>query len=132
MNVIFVAVQNARRSEIAEALVRRTAAGAHDARSADSDPAARVRPEVVEAMHEFGINLPSGVPRQLDADVERVDVVVRMGRGDACPSIPDKRYLDWEPEDPAGRELAATSAIRDEVAVRIEELLADLDGEPST
>ena len=40
MNVLFVCVQNAGRSQIAEALFTRAAAGRHDARSAGSSPAA--------------------------------------------------------------------------------------------
>ena len=55
-----------------------------------------------------------------------------MGCGDACPYIPGKRYLDWELDDPAGKELDETRAIRDEIAGRVEALLAELDGKAST
>jgi hypothetical protein len=54
-------------------------------------------------------------------------VVVTMGCGDACPYIPGKRYLDWELDDPAGKGLSETRAIRDEIASRIDGLLPELD-----
>jgi len=128
MNVLFVCVHNAGRSQMAEALFRLAASARHEARSAGSDPAASVHPEVVEAMRELGVDLSGRVPHRLElADAEWADLVVTMGCGDACPVIPGKRYTDWELEDPAGKGLAATRAIRDEIAARIERLLSELD-----
>ena len=121
MNVLFVCVQNAGRSQMAEALF--TAQGG-EARSAGTAPAERVHPEVVEAMRELGIDLTAKVPHRLDdADVEWADVVVTMGCGDACPVLPGKRYEDWDLADPAGRALEEVRAIRDEIAGRVHHLV---------
>lgn len=128
MNVLFVCVQNAGRSQMAEALFLRAAAGAHEARSAGSAPAAHVHPEVVEAMLELGVDLADRIPHGLErADAEWADVVVTLGCGDACPFIPRKRYLDWELDDPAGKSLAETRAIREEIAARVEVLLVEME-----
>lgn len=128
MRVLFVCVQNAGRSQIAEAVFRRAAGPGHEARSAGSAPTTRVHPEVVGAMRELGIDLAGRVPRRLErADAEWADVVVTMGCGDACPYIPGKRYVDWELTDPAGKSAAETRAIRDEIATRVERLLAELE-----
>jgi arsenate reductase len=62
MNVLFVCVQNAGRSQIAEALFYRTAGDEHEARSAGSNPAAHVHPEAVEAMRECGVDLRRPCP----------------------------------------------------------------------
>lgn len=133
MNVLFVCVQNAGRSQIAEALFRRAVAGAHETRSAGSAPAEHVHPEVIEAMGELGVDLDNRTPHRLErADSEWADVVVTMGCGDACPYIPGKRYIDWELNDPAGKGLAETRTIRDEIAARVKALLADLDRKAST
>jgi arsenate reductase (thioredoxin) len=127
MNVLFVCVRNAGRSQMAEALFRRAAGGAHESRSAGSIPAARVHPEVVDVMRELGVDLSNRVPHRLErADAEWADVVVTMGCGDACPYVPGKRYLDWELDDPAERSLAETRAIRDEIAARVERLVPEL------
>ncbi len=132
MNVLFVCVRNAGRSQMAEALLRVAATGKHEGRSAGSAPAENVHPEVIEAMRELVVDLADRIPHRLErADAEWADVVVTMGCGDACPYLPGKRYIDWELDDPAGKGLAATRAIRDEIAAHIDELLADLDGTSS-
>jgi arsenate reductase (thioredoxin) len=127
VNVLFVCVQNAGRSQIAEALFRRAAAGEHDSRSAGSAPAERVHPEVVEVMREVGVDLEGRIPRGLDrSDVEWADVVVTMGCGDACPVLPGKRYVDWELTDPAGLPLDEVRRLRDEVDRRVNGLVNNL------
>jgi arsenate reductase len=128
MNVLFICIQNAGRSQMAEALFRRAASDDHEARSAGSNPAEHVHPEVVEAMRELGVDLSDRVPHRLElADAEWADVVVTMGCGDACPVILGKRYIDWELEDPAGKGPAEVRAIRDEIAARIKRLLPELE-----
>jgi arsenate reductase (thioredoxin) len=122
MNVLFVCVQNAGRSQMAQSLFE---ARGGTARSAGTAPAPRVHPEVVEAMRERGVDLSERVPRGLDrSDVEWADLVVTMGCGDACPYIPGKRYIDWELPDPAGKPLDEVRAVRDEIARRVDELPA--------
>jgi arsenate reductase (thioredoxin) len=124
MNVLFVCVQNAGRSQIAEALFERPGGAG---RSAGTAPADRVHPEVVEVMREVGVELEVRAPHRLDnADVEWADVVVTMGCGDACPVLPGKRYVDWELPDPAGRPLDEVRKIRDEIAERIRSLVNEL------
>jgi arsenate reductase len=118
--VLFVCVQNAGRSQMAQALYERRGG---DGRSAGSMPAERVHPEVVEAMREVGLEVgdrrPKGLARE---DVEWAELVVTMGCGDACPVLPGKRYLDWELPDPAGAPLEEVRAVRDEIELRVAEL----------
>jgi arsenate reductase (thioredoxin) len=128
-HVLFVCLHNAGRSQMSQALFERAADGRHSAASAGTTPAEGVHPEVVEAMAELGIDLAGRTPRALDrAMAERADVVVTMGCGDECPYIPGKRYLDWELRDPKGLPLEQVRAIRDEIAGRVERLVAELDG----
>ncbi len=128
MNILFVCVQNAGRSQIAGALFERAVAGAHASRSAGSNPAERVHPEVVEAMGELGIDVSGRVPHKLDrGDAEWADVVVTMGCGDACPYVPGKRYLDWQLDDPHGQPLERVREIRDEIDRRVLRLVDELD-----
>ena len=128
--VLFLCLHNAGRSQMSEALFARAAGGRHVAESAGSAPAERVHPEVVEAMRELGIDLARRTPQRLSRDqAERADVVVTMGCGDACPYVPGRRYLDWELPDPSGRELHEVCATRDDIARRVESLVAELDAE---
>ncbi|HJS70959.1 MAG TPA: arsenate reductase ArsC [Gaiellaceae bacterium] len=127
--ILFACVHNAGRSQMAAALATLRSGGAVAVRSAGSDPADRVDPAVVEAMAELGVDLSAETPKALtDEAVREADVVVTMGCGDACPVYPGKRYLDWELSDPAGRDLEAVRAIRDEIDRRVQALLAELAG----
>jgi arsenate reductase len=137
-HVLFVCLHNAGRSQISQALFERAAGGphtadsagttAHTADSAGTAPAERVHPEVVEVMREIGIDLSDRHPKRLTRQLaEAADLVITMGCGDQCPYIPGRRYLDWGLPDPRGRPLQEIRAIRDEIAERVHQLLAELD-----
>ena len=120
---LFVCIQNAGRSQMAQAFWE-MAGG--PARSAGSAPAAHVHPEVVEVMREAGVDLADRVPHGLTIeDAEWADIVVTMGCGDACPYIPGKRYLDWELTDPHGQGPDAVRGIREQIRRLIDELEAE-------
>ena len=118
----FVCIGNAGRSQMAQALYERMGG---EARSAGSQPAPEVHPEVVEVMRELDVDLSERSPRGIEQeDVEWADVVVTMGCGDACPVLPGKRYVDWNLPDPAGRPVDEIRALRDDIQRRLEELAA--------
>jgi protein-tyrosine-phosphatase len=125
--VLFVCVENAGRSQMAAGLMNYRSKGKVHVRSAGSDPAEEINPAVVEAMAELGIDLHEEFPKPLTDEVVRAaDAVITMGCGDACPIYPGKRYLDWELADPAGQDIEAVRAIRDEIDGRVQALLAEL------
>ncbi len=124
MNLYFVCIGNAGRSQMAQALAERAG---FEARSAGSRPESELHPEVIAAMDEIGIDLRGRSPKPIaQADVEWADVVVTMGCGDACPVLPRKRYLDWQLTDPIDLPLEAVRAIRDEIEGRIQDLKLQL------
>ena len=128
--VLFVCLHNAGRSQMSQALFTREAAGRHQALSAGSiaDPNGSVHPGVVDVMQELGMDLSDRRPQRLTVELaQEADVVVTMGCGDACPFIPGKRYIDWELADPAGRSADDVRATRDEIAQRVQALVAELD-----
>ena len=126
--VLFVCVQNAGRSQIAEALFTAAVEGRHEARSAGTVPAKHVHPEVIETLRELDVDLAGRVPHRLEqVDAEWADVVVTLGCGDACPYIPGKRYVDWDLTDPQGLPPDEVRRIRDEIAERTRAFAAELD-----
>src|SRR5215210_1274859 len=130
--VLFVCMHNAGRSQMSRALYERTASDRHEADSAGTQPTDRVHPEVVEVMREWGIDLSAQAPKRLHPEAaEEADVVVTMGCGDGCPYLPGKRYLDWDLPDPTGRSLEEVRGTRDEIARRVEALVAELDRAPA-
>lgn len=125
--VLFVCVHNAGRSQMAAALLDHYAAGKVVVRSAGSAPSDTINPAVTQVMAEVGLDLSREFPKPLTTEaVQASDVVITMGCGDACPFFPGKRYLDWELEDPAGKDAATVRRIRDEIDGRVRSLLAEL------
>jgi arsenate reductase len=126
VNVLFVCVANSGRSVLAERLFRQ-ATSAHEARSAGSQPGDQPHPVVVEALAEVGIDASDHVPHKIgDEDIAWADVVVATC-DDACPVVPGKRYISWQLPDPKGRPLDEVRAIRDDIARRVNDLIAELD-----
>jgi arsenate reductase (thioredoxin) len=120
MKVLFVCVENAGRSQIAQALYERRGG---EARSAGSRPAPELHEAVVEALEEVGIDVSDRRPRALEQeDVEWADVVVTMGCGDACPVLPGKEYVDWNLTDPAGLCLEEVRELRAAIESRVASL----------
>jgi len=126
--VLFLCVHNAGRSQIALGWFEHLAGGRALAWSGGSEPGAEVNPAAVEVMAEVGIDIGREFPKPwTDEIVQAADVVVTMGCGDACPLFPGKRYEDWELDDPEGLDVASVRPIRDEIGLRVRELLSSLD-----
>ena len=125
--VLFVCVHNAGRSQMAAALTELHGQGLIEVVSAGSEPADQVNPVAVEALAELGIDITSRQPKLLsDVSVQESDVVITMGCGDVCPVYPGKRYLDWELADPAGQGLDTVRGIRNEINLRVLDLVQSL------
>jgi arsenate reductase len=125
--VLFVCVQNAGRSQMAAALLDHLAEGSVHVRSAGSDPADQINPNVVRAMSELGIDIGQEFPKPMTDEVVRAaDAVITMGCGDACPIYPGKRYEDWEVDDPAELDLEGVRRVRDDIADRVRRLLGEV------
>jgi arsenate reductase (thioredoxin) len=120
MKALFVCVENAGRSQIAQALYERRGG---EARSAGSRPGPEIHEAVVEALEEIGIDVSDRTPKALEReDVEWADLVVTMGCGDACPVLPGKEYVDWNLPDPAGLCLEEVRELREVIEQRVASL----------
>ena len=125
--VLFVCTHNAGRSQMAAALLDHAAKGRVHVRSAGSAPGEEINPAAIEALAEMGVDISKEFPKPMtDEVVQAADAVITMGCGDACPIYPGKRYEDWALDDPAGQDLDAVRAIRDEIDRRVQTLLREL------
>jgi arsenate reductase len=125
--VVFLCVHNAGRSQMAAGWLRHLAGDGAEVFSGGSDPASEVNPAAIEAMAEVGIDIAEEFPKPwTDEIVQAANAVVTMGCGDACPVFPGVRYLDWELDDPAGRDVASVRPIRDEIERRVRNLMDEL------
>jgi protein-tyrosine-phosphatase len=95
--------------------------------SGGSEPSDEINPTAVVAMAERGIDVALEIPTLWhDDQIRDADVVVTMGCGDTCPVFPGTRYLDWEVDDPQGRDIAEVRFIRDEIEALVQGLLSEL------
>ena len=85
-----------------------------------------MHPQVLAALAEVGIDASDHVPHLLGADdVQWADVVVATC-DDACQVVSGKRYVNWQLPDPKEKPIEDVRAIRDDIALRVEQLLTDL------
>jgi arsenate reductase len=125
VNVYFVCIGNAGRSQMAQAFAERAGL---NARSAGSHPELELHPQVISAMDEVGLDLRGRSPKGItEEDVRWADVVVTMGCGDACPVFPGKTYLDWQLLDPIGLPIDEVRPIRDDIERRVRALASQQD-----
>lgn len=130
--VLFLCTHNAGRSLAARMLLDHYAAGSIDVRSAGSEPGRELNPSVVALLIERGLDPAKEFPKPLTDELAReADVIVTMGCGDSCPVFPGKRYVDWELEDPAGKDIDFVRPIVEEIDRRVRALIDDLVGSGS-
>jgi protein-tyrosine-phosphatase len=124
--VLFVCVENANRSQMAEAFARLHGGDGVEALSAGSRPSGVINPKAVRFMAELGYDLTAHDSKSLDQIEGAFDAVITMGCGDSCPWVPARHRADWALPDPKHMDDDAYRAVRDDIAVRVKALLAAL------
>jgi protein-tyrosine-phosphatase len=129
MKVIFACIHNAGRSQMAAAFFNQMAdTSKAQAISAGTQPAEAVHECVLTAMKQIGIDLSNTRPQLLTDDLAKeAALLVTMGCGEACPSVPGLKRDDWPLPDPKGKSDQEVCAIRDEIKTRVMRLVDDLD-----
>lgn len=124
--VLFVCIENAGRSQMAEAFAEKYGKDKLEVSSAGNKPADRVNPLVVEAMREKGIDISMNKPRLLTFQMaQEADVIVTMGCNEQgiCPGPFFKPTIEWKLEDPKGKPIEKVREIRDEIEQLTKKLL---------
>jgi len=123
--ILFVCIENANRSQMAQAFATIHGGAEVQAFSAGSRPSGVVNPKAIAAMQALGYDLNMHDSKSLQ-EVETYapfDAVVTMGCGDACPWMPAKQFIDWQIPDPKHLEPAEFNQIRDLIENKVKELL---------
>ena len=126
--ILFVCIENAGRSQIAEAFANKYGKGKFVVSSAGNKPADKVNPIVVEALKEKGIDISMNKPKLLTFQMAQdADLVVTMGCNDQgiCPGPFFKPTIDWNLEDPKGKPIEKVREIRDEIEKRVQRLIEE-------
>jgi protein-tyrosine-phosphatase len=124
--ILFVCVENARRSQMAEGFANAFGQGRLEVYSAGSHPSPDIDPLVIDVMKEKGIDLSARRPKGLnDLPLIEMDYLITMGCEEACPAIPAKKVIDWEIPDPKGRSLDTFRKIREIIEEKVRTLLKE-------
>jgi arsenate reductase (thioredoxin) len=126
--VLFVCVENAGRSQMAEAFAKKYGANKFEASSAGNKPADKVNPVVVDVMKEKSIDISANKPKEITAKMAMdADLIVTMGCNaqGVCPGPFFKPTIDWAIEDPKGKPIEKVRQIRDEIERRVQQLMAE-------
>ena len=128
MKIVFVCVENARRSQMAQGFAEAFGEGKIEGYSAGSRPSSHIDPLVIEVMKEKGIDLSARRPKSLD-DLPPIemDYLVTMGCEETCPAVSAKRMIEWEIPDPKGRGIDVVRTVRDVIEKKVRALLEELE-----
>jgi len=127
--ILFVCVENAGRSQMAEGFFKKYAPNGFKTLSAGTKPGYQLNPIVVEAMKEVGIDISKQKSKELtDEMIHESDNVINMGCMDKnfCPSIWVPKVIEWNLEDPKGKSIEKVREIRDEIEKRVKNVVAEI------
>jgi arsenate reductase (thioredoxin) len=132
--VLFVCVENACRSLMAEAMFNAIAPAGWRATSAGTVPARTSNPRTAPMLAELGLSLPTHPPQLLSREMmEASSMRVTMGCLDdaSCPArLRAMEVIDWGLPDPAQLDEAGFRRVRDDLQGRVAALVRDLTHRP--
>jgi arsenate reductase len=127
--ILFVCVENAARSQMAEGFFRNLGLDEYEAVSAGTKPVSAINPLAVRVMKEVGVDISHQKSKDITEDMMRNSTkVVNMGCVDkeSCPTLFLNNPIDWNIEDPKGKQIEKVREIRDEIEQRVKELISSL------
>jgi arsenate reductase len=127
--ILFVCVENAGRSQMAEGFFRKHAPEWYEPISAGTKPTSQINPVVVQVMDEVGVEIRQQKPKDITEDMMRNSTkIVNMGCMDKsfCPILFIPNLIDWGIEDPKGKPIEQVREIRDDIEQRVKHLVTSL------
>ena len=128
-SVLFVCIENAGRSQMAEGFFQRYAPRGYMTLSAGTKPSGDINPLVIKVMKEVGIDISNQKSKDITEDMMRNSAkIVNMGCMDKsfCPTLFIPNLIDWRIEDPKGKSIEQVREIRDDIEQRVKQLVTDL------
>ena len=133
-NILFVCLENAGRSQIAEAFFKKYTKNKFSVISAGTTPSSHLNPIVILVMAEIGIDLKNQQPQLLsNSMIENSTKTINMGCMDkeSCPSLFVNDMDNWKIDDPKGKSIDDVRKIRDQIKTDVLNLIDSLESDNS-
>ena len=128
IKVLFVCVENACRSQMAQGFAEAFGKGKLEVYSAGSRPSSHINPLAIEVIKEKDIDLSNRRPKRLnDLPTVEMDYLITMGCEETCPAVPAKKMIEWEIPDPKGKSIDVFREIRNIIEEKVKVLLLEID-----
>lgn len=133
-SILFVCVENAGRSQMAEGFFNKYAQREYEAISAGTRPVSQINPVAIQVMGEVSIDISKQKSKEITDDMIRNSSrIVNMGciEKESCPTLFLHDLSDWNIEDPKNKPIEKVREIRDEISVRVKDLVTSLKASQS-
>ena len=128
IKVLFVCVENACRSQMAQGFAETLGKGKLKVYSAGSRPSSHINPLAIEVLKEKGIDLFGRRPKGLkDLPPVEMDYLITMGCEETCPAVPTKKVIEWAIPDPIGKSIVVFRNVRDTIEEKVKTLLEEIE-----
>lgn len=128
IKILFVCVENACRSQIAQGFAEALGKRKLEVYSAGSHPSSHINPLAIEVMKEKDIDLSGRRPKGLnDLPPIEMNYLVTMGCEETCPAVPAKKIIEWDIPDPKRKSIDFFREVRDLIEDRVRVLLREVE-----
>jgi len=127
--ILFVCVENAGRSQMAEAFFKKYLPSGFQPISAGTKPVVKINPIVIQVMKEVGIDIENNSPQNISQQmIDEAEITVNMGCMDkeSCPALFLKDVEDWQIQDPKGKSIEEVRVIRDQIEQKVKEFIISM------
>lgn len=125
--LLFVCIENACRSQMAEGFANHFGKGILESYSAGSKPSGKVNSKTIIVMKEAGIDISFAKSKGFDELLlKKFDYVITLGCKDICSFIPAHKHIEWQIEDPKGKNMEFFRKVRNLIEEKVKELVKDI------
>ncbi len=127
LKLLFVCVENARRSQMAAGFAETFGQEKLEVYSAGSRPSSAIDPLVINVMKEKGIDLSAKQPKSLnDFPPVEMDYLITMGCEETCPAVLTKKIIEWKITDPKGKSIDTFREVRDLIEDKVKGFIKEI------
>ncbi len=128
--ILFVCIENAGRSQIAEGFFKKYVTSSYQSISAGTQPVSETNPLAIKVMKEVGIDISRQIPKMISEEmITQSTKIVNMGCMDkeSCPALFLNNVIDWAIPDPKGKSIDEMRKIRDQIEAKVIEFVKSLE-----